>query len=112
MSQQRRKCKLANTEFADVDLRNYQTVIINTVNSVIPGKHPLVFKEYFSTDPLTQSEAVSLGRALAKIETLNALGKTVTIFRLFDGKLYDSEVSCKPSTKNIKIPNTKGGRMR
>jgi len=50
-------------------------------------------KDYFSTDPLTQSEAVQLGRALAKLEELNGYGKVVITFKLFEGKLYDSEDS-------------------
>ena len=66
---------------------------------MIPGKNPKVFKEYFSTDVLTQSEAVTLGRALAKIEALNGFGKSVTTFRLFDGKVYSSEAANQPTKK-------------
>ena len=80
-----------------------------TIEQVIWGKNPKVFKEYFSTDVLTQSEAVSLGRSLAKIEDLYALGKTVTIFRLFDGKVYSSEEANQPTKKKNK---PKGGRMK
>ena len=79
MATPRRKCRLADTNHADIDLRDYEKVITETVNRVVPGKNPRVFKEYFSTDVLSQSESVRLGRALAKIEELNALGKTVTI---------------------------------
>lgn len=109
MATPRRKCRLADSNHSDIDLRDYKKVIKETVNRVVPNKNPRVFKEYFSTDPLTQSEAVSLGRALAKVESLYPLGKTITIFRLFDGKLYDSELATKPS----KFKSTrKGGRMR
>ena len=87
----RRRCKLANSEYKDIDLREYKDVIIETINSTVPGKNPVVCKKYFYTDVLTQSEAVSLGRALAKIEGLKEMGKTVTTFRLFDGKVYDEE---------------------
>ena len=87
----RRRCKLANSEYKDIDLREYKDVIIETINTTVPGKNPVVCKKYFYTDVLTQSEAVSLGRALAKIQGLKDMGKTVTTFRLFDGKVYDEE---------------------
>lgn len=107
MDTKRRKCRLANTENRDVDLKKYEQLIIDTINRTVPNKNPKVFIDYFSTDVLTQSEAVALGRALSKIEALNAVGKTVTIFRLFDGKTYDSEEAQKPSDNKVK-----GGRMR
>ena len=107
--QQRRKCRLSDSSHKDVDLTIYKDVIINTINSVIPGKNPRVFKDYFSTDVLTQSESVAIGRALAKIDDLKIYGKTVTIFRLFDGKTYESEDSTKPA--RFKTFN-KGGRVR
>ncbi len=60
MATPRRKCRLADINHADVDLRDYSKVIIETIEQVIPGKNPKVFKKYFSTDVLTQSEAKSL----------------------------------------------------
>ena len=102
MDNPRRKCKLADSTHKDVDLRRYEKLIIDTVNKTIPNKNPKVFEEYFSTDPLTQREAVLLGRALAKIDELKSYGKTVTIFRLFDGKMYSSESSDKPIKKRRK----------
>ena len=93
MTQLRRKCKLANSDYADIDLRQFESIITDTVNKTVPGKNPKVEKDHFSTDALTQSEAVSLGRALAKIDQLKALGKTITIFRLFDGKTCNSKNS-------------------
>ena len=96
MEQPRRKCRLADSEHKDIDLRKFENEIINTINSTVPGKNPQVHKSYYSTDPLTQSEAVALGRALSKIDTLKDYGKTVTIFRLFDGKTYESEESNTP----------------
>ena len=86
----RRRCKLANSEYKDIDLREYEDMIVETINNTVPGKNPVVCEKYFYTDVLTQSEAVSLGRALAKIEGLKEMGKTVTTFRLFDGKVYDN----------------------
>ena len=103
----RRKCRLAVSDYKDIDLRQFENIIIQTINATVKGKNPTVSKNYFSTDLLTQSEAVSLGRALAKIEELKVYGKSVTIFRLFDGKICDVEVS---EDKNEK--QTRGGRMK
>lgn len=115
MDTPRRKYRLADSNHSDIDLRDYKRVIKETVNRVVPNKNPRVYKEYFSTDPLSHSEAVTLGRALAKIEDLHSLGKTITIFRLFDGQLYDSESATKPSDKKKNTaskPTRKGGRMK
>ena len=109
MATPRRKCRLSATDHADIDLRDYSRIIIETIEQVVPGKNPKVFKEYFSTDVLSQSESVRLGRALAKIEALHSLGKTVTIFRLFDGKVYSCEEANQPTKKKNQ---PKGGRMR
>ena len=106
----RRKCKLANSEYKDIDLRVYEDVIIETINNAVHDKNPVVCKEYFYTDVLTQSEAVSLGRALAKIQGLKEMGKTVTTFRLFDGKVCDVENS-EAITEETNT-KTKGGRMK
>ena len=112
MAQPRRKCRLADSQYRDIDLRKFKKDIIDTINNTVPGKNPMVYKDYYSTDPLTQSEAVLLGRALSKIEELKAYGKTVTIFRLFDGRTYESEYSNIPlGTNKIKTKPT-GGRLR
>lgn len=105
----RRKCRLAVSDYKDIDLRQFENIIIQTVNATVKGKNPKVSKNYFSTDLLTQSEAVSLGRALAKIEELKVYGKSVTIFRLFDGKIYESETSATPISRKL-LKN--GGRMK
>ena len=110
MATKRRKCRLVNSQYADVDLRRYEQLIIETVEKIVPGKNPKVFKEYFSTDPLTQGEAVSLGRELSKLDELKGFGKEVTTFRLFDGRTYDSEEDTQPAKPNIK--KIKGGRMK
>ena len=116
MTQKRQKCRLVNSEYNGVDLRQFEQIIIDAVESVVPNKNPRVFKEYFSTDPLTQGEAVALGRELSKIPQLKGFGKEVTTFRLFDGKTYDSEgdripSSCKKKNDKTKL-NVKGGRMK
>ena len=107
MSSQRRKYRLADSGHRNIDLRSFEEIIITTVNATVPGKNPKVYEDYFSTDLLSQSEAVCLGRALSKLTELNIYGKQVTIFRLFDGKTYDSEDSEKPSVRNV----TKGGHV-
>ena len=118
MGQPRRKCRLAETEHKDIDLRNFEKEIIDTINSTVPNKDPKVYKDYFSTDVLNQSEAVAIGRALSKVENLKCYGKTVTIFRLFVGKTCEDENSDttlrKSSKNNSSKPNVKktGGRIR
>ena len=109
MATKRRKFKLANAEFRDVNLKCYEQIIVDIINQTVPGKNPKVFEDYFSTEVLTQSEAVKIGRALAKNEKLSALGQEKKIFRLFDGKTYDSEEASRPSTAK---PTIKGGRLR
>ena len=106
MANQRRKCRLADVNSRSVDLRKYAPIIIATIEMTVAGKNPKVYEDYFSTDPLTQTEAVQVGRALAKIPQLKGYGKSITIFRLFDGKMYESEESKTPISKR------KGGRMR
>ena len=80
--------KLADRQ-QNANLLEYQQEIMDTVNSVVPGKNPQVFSDHFETDPLTHQEAVKLGRALSKISGLKSFGKQVTIFRLFEGSLKE-----------------------
>ena len=102
METKRRKCKLSDSTHKSVNLKEFEDIILETIEKTVPNKHPKVFIDYFSTDVLTQTEAVLLGRALSKIEVLSAYGKTVTIFRLFDGKVYDNEESKTPSPRGRK----------
>ena len=96
-----RKYRLSDsTNAKDVDLRQYEDEIEDIINEAVPSKHPKVYKDHFTTDQLTHSEAVRIGRALSKSDNLAAFGKTVTTFRLFSGTTV--EVEDKP----------KGGRMR
>lgn len=106
MANERRKCRFAEAEYRGIDLRRYEQLIIDAVNKTVANKNPKVYEDYFSTDPLTHSEAVLLGRELAKIPQLKDYGKEVTIFRLFDGKIYECESSKTPVIKR------KGGRMK
>ena len=111
MPKPRRKCKLAESKFNKIDLRNFEQIIKDTINSTVPNKNPKVYKDHFSTDLLSQSESVLIGRALAKIDELKVYGKTVTIFRLFDGKTYESESSNVPVKRADIDKNIKGGRV-
>ena len=106
MANQRRKCRLADVNSRHVDLRKYAPIIIATIEMTVAGKNPKVYEDYFSTDPLTQTEAVMLGRALSKLPQLKGYGKSITIFRLFDGRMYESEEAKTPISKR------KGGRMK
>ena len=60
MATPRRKCRLADINHADVDLRNYSKVIIETIEQVIPGKNPRIYKEYFSTDVLPSPKMIGV----------------------------------------------------
>ena len=106
MYAKRRECKFANKDFKDVDLTQYSKIIADTTEKTVPGKNPKVEKDKFSTDVLTHKEAVKLGMALSSLSELEGYGKTVTIFRLFDGKVVDTD-----KNKNI-IRKHKGGRMK
>lgn len=91
MGTKRRVCRLSDSRFRNVDLRQFEKEIIDTINETVPGKNPRVTASNFSTDELTQSEAIKLGRALAKLNDLNAYGKEIRIFRLFEGHLQDAK---------------------
>ena len=107
MSEKRRVCRLADRQHKDIDLRQYEEIIIKTINDTVPGKNPIVSKDSFSTDPLTHSQAVHLGRALSRLDALKQYGKQVTQYRLFEGKIVDVEPA---DTATVKGP--KGGRKR
>lgn len=105
----RRKYRLTDKNHRkSVDLRLHSQTIIDTINATAPGKNPVVYKDHFSTDPLMQREAISIGMALAKIPALSQYGKTITTFRLFDGKTYASEYAKEPITNK----SPKGGRLK
>ena len=106
MCAKRRECKLVNKDYKDVDLTQYSKIIIDTINNIVPNKNPVVEKDKFSTDELTHKEAVKLGRALASLSELEGYGKTVTIFRLFDGKVVNAD------DNNTRRRKHKGGRMK
>ena len=86
---------MADKDHADVDLRDYEEEILDTINEVVPGKHPAVYEDCFITDELTQSEKVRLGRELFKIKGLRDCGMEVTQFRLFVGHTKEVDVPVK-----------------
>ena len=94
-----REYRLADTSWENVDLRKYRKEIIDTIENAVSGKHPKVYKDYFTTDELNHSEAVKIGRALSKQDDLIQYGKFIKTFRLFRG-----------TTVEDKAPS--GGRMR
>lgn len=118
MSEQRKKFRLAAAEHQKQSLLPYEQEILDAINRAVPGKNPKVFEHYYSTDPLTQSETVRIGRELSKITDLIPLGKEIKTFRLFEGRLYESEDSNMPifkgkSNNKQEIKSERnGGRMR
>ena len=107
----RRKYKLTDKFHRDtVDLMLYSQDIIDTINVTVPNKNPVVYQDYFATDPLTQKEAVAIGRALSKLPQLSQYGKTITTFRLFDGRAYESGPT--PAPVNQPKTKSKGGRLQ
>lgn len=87
----RRMFKLSDISHKNVDLRNYESEILEIANRVIPGKNPKVYQTHFMTDELTQGERVRLGRELSKTPRLKQYGKEVTSFRLFEGKSVEEK---------------------
>ena len=104
MAMTRRICKLADKNNREsVDLRDYEDIILDVINEIAPNKNPKVEEHSFSSDPLTQSQAVRLGLALSAIPDLAVLGKTITTFRLFDGRIVeDSKMVTKTITTKDK----------
>ena len=107
MSEKRRVCRLADRQYKDIDLRQYKQIIIDTINETVQGKNPVVNKDSFSTDALTHSQAVQIGRALSRLDPLKQYGKPVTQYRLFEGKIIETEPENAVSTGK-----PKGGRKR
>lgn len=97
----KRICKLTDKKLREtVDLRNYEDLIINTINEVAPGKNPDVQKDHFSTDVLSHSESIKIGFALAEIPEIAKLGILVSIFRLFNGRIVEEKEGQKEKHSN------------
>lgn len=111
MGAKRRVCRLSDKNYRNIDLRRFEEEIINTINETVPNKNPRVNATSFSTDELTQSESIKLGRALAKLEDLVCYGKQVTIFRLFEGRLQEVHEIDSDDVNADETKKTKGGHM-
>lgn len=86
-----RRYRLANMDCRDTDLTAFADEIIRTIEQTVPGKDPHVYRNSFTVDgSVTQSEAVAIGHALAKLPCLNSLGKFSTVYRLFSGRMEDT----------------------
>ena len=110
----RRVCKLTDKNQRNtVDLRNYSQTIIDTINKIAPNKNPIVNQHSFSTDPLTHSEAVKIGFALAEIPEIAELGIWVKTFRLFDGRIIeDKKEKRNDSSNDKKLSNNRRNPQR
>ena len=106
----RRVCKLTDkNQRNNVDLRNYSQTIIDTINKIAPNKNPIVYQHSFSTDPLTHSQSVKLGFALAEIPEIAKLGIWVKTFRLFDGRIIEDK---KEKRNDKKVSNNRRNPQR
>ena len=110
----RRVCKLTDkTQRNNVDLRNYSQTIIDTINKIAPNKNSIVYQHSFSTDPLTHSQSVKLGFALAEIPEIAKLGIWVKTFRLFDGRIIeDKKEKRNDSSNDKKVSNNRRNPQR
>lgn len=110
----RRVCKLTDkNQRNNVDLRNYSQAIIDTINKIAPNKNPIVYQHSFSTDPLTHSQSVKLGFALAEIPEIAKLGIWVKTFRLFDGRIIeDKKEKRNDSSNDKKVSNNRRNPQR
>ena len=82
-----RECRLSDTANRKmVDLRDFRDEIESIIEETVPGKHPRVYKDHFTTDKLSKGEAIKIGQALSKNKKLATYGKAVYTFRLFDGR--------------------------
>ena len=88
----RRICRFVNHQQQNTDLKQYEDIITTTIENTVPGKHPRVFSDHFSTDVLTHGEAVKIGGALSRLKQLQPYGITVTQFRLFHGRTVEASM--------------------
>ena len=107
MPEKRRVCRLADRQYKDIDLREYEQIIIDTINNTVPNRNPAVSRDSFSTDELTHRQAVQIGRALSRLDDLRQYCKPVTQYRLFEGRVIGAEPGDAATTKG-----PRGGRKR
>lgn len=81
-----RKYTLANSACRGVvDLRDYEEIIVSAVQEFAPGTTVTVCKDYYIVnEPLTQSQAVRIGRRICESSSLNKY--CVRLSKLFNSK--------------------------
>lgn len=66
----------------EVDLRDFEDIIINTVKEVIPGAKVKVYPDGYVVDKITTGEAIKIGRKLASTDLCTYC---IKISKLFNG---------------------------
>ena len=81
-----RKYSLADgSKRSAVDLRDYEDVIVCAVTEIAPGTTVIVCKDYYVVkEPLTQSQAVRIGRRICESD-LNQ--HCIKLSKLFNSKI-------------------------
>ena len=67
----------------EVDLRDFEDIIINTVKEVIPGAKVKVYPYGYVVDKITRGEAIKIGRKLASTDLCTYC---IKISKLFNGE--------------------------
>ena len=67
----------------EVDLRDFEDIIINTVKDVIPGAKVKVYPDGYVVDAITTGEAIKIGRKLASTALCTYC---IKISKLFNGE--------------------------
>ena len=81
----RRRFRLANRTHADVDLTQYEDIIIDVIKSIAPDSNPIVTKEYYEINEISHRQLIAIGHELAKANRLGHLCKIIEQVRLFEG---------------------------
>ena len=81
----RRQFRLADRNHADVDLTQYEDIILGVIKEFAPNSNPVVTKEYYEINEISQRQRIAIGHELAKAENLGHLSKIVEQVRLFQG---------------------------
>ena len=87
-----RKYSLANGSMRGVvDLRDYSDVIIAAVQEFAPGSTVVVCQDYYTVlEPLTQSQAVKIGRRICES---NLSQYCIKLSKLFNSKEVTNETT-------------------
>ena len=108
----RRICRFVNHQQQNTDLKQYEDIITTTIENTVPGKHPRVFSDHFSTDVLTHGEAVKIGGALSRLKQLQPYGITVTQFRLFRGQSVEASMDTENALQKQRGRRGKRGKAK